>query len=89
MNAAPFFYNANPPSHKGAVPHPQCLRRDFRGPVKKEMLFYFLAYQGVRNCGRRLIDRRRPVPITLDQRSLGGGSPPPSLPIPRLTVEKR
>src|SRR6202021_4006405 len=49
MNAAPFFYNASP-AITTKVPF---LNRNqfgptFGGPIKKDKLFYFLSYQGVR-----------------------------------------
>ena len=49
MNAAPFFYNASP-AISAKVPF---LNRNqygatFGGPIKKDKLFYFLSYQGVR-----------------------------------------
>ena len=49
MNAAPFFYNASP-AITTKVPY---LNRNqfgatFGGPIKKDKLFYFLSYQGVR-----------------------------------------
>ena len=49
MNAAPFFYNASP-SVATKVPY---LNRNmfgatFGGPIKKDKIFYFLSYQGVR-----------------------------------------
>ncbi len=46
MNATPFFYNAND------IPKPFLNRNQFGatvgGPIKKDKLFYFAAYQGVR-----------------------------------------
>lgn len=49
MNAAPFFYNASP-AITTKVPY---LNRNqfgatFGGPIKKDKLFYFLSYQGIR-----------------------------------------
>jgi hypothetical protein len=49
LNAAPFFYNASP-AIQTKVPF---LNRNqfgatFGGPIKKDKLFYFLSYQGVR-----------------------------------------
>jgi hypothetical protein len=49
MNAAPFFYNASPVI---TVKDPYLNRNQFGatfgGPIKKDKLFYFLSYQGVR-----------------------------------------
>jgi Carboxypeptidase regulatory-like domain len=60
MNAAPFFYNAagpNPATGTPLLPRPFLNRNQFGatfgGPIKKDKLFYFLSYQGVRISMRR------------------------------------
>ncbi len=54
MNAAPFFYNASPAI---TVKNPFLARNQFGatlgGPIKKDKLFYFGSYQGVRIAERR------------------------------------
>ncbi len=68
MNAAPFFYNASP-----AIPANQkvpFLNRNmfgatFGGPIKKDKLFYFVAYQGVRIADAQDATRQVTVPQTL------------------------
>lgn len=66
MNAAPFFYNASP-----AVPvKVPFLARNafgatFGGPIKKNKIFYFLAYQGVRIADGQTSTTGATVPITL------------------------
>ena len=74
MNAAPFFYNANP-----AVPTkvPFLNRNAFGatlgGPIKKDKLFYFIAYQGVRIADGQTSIVGATVPITLtNDRSAAG-----------------
>jgi len=74
MNAAPFFYNANP-----AVPTkvPFLTRNafgaTFGGPVKKNKLFYFLAYQGVRiaDGGSSTVGATVPITLTNDRSAAG------------------
>jgi hypothetical protein len=66
MNAAPFFYNASP-----AVPTkvPFLNRNTFGGilggPIKKDKLFYFVSYQGVRIADGQSSIVGGIVPITL------------------------
>jgi Carboxypeptidase regulatory-like domain/TonB dependent receptor len=74
MNAAPFFYNANP-----TVPFkvPFLARNAFGGlvggPIKKNKVFYFLAYQGVRIADGQTSTTGATVPITLtNDRSMQG-----------------
>ena len=74
MNAAPFFYNASPAI---TVKDPFLARNQFGvnlgGPVKKNKLFYFVAYQGVRLADASDAAKDVDVPIGLtDDRSLQG-----------------
>ena len=49
MNAAPFFYNASPAiTHKVPFLNRNQFGATLGGPIKKDKLFYFLSYQGVR-----------------------------------------
>ncbi len=71
LNAAPFFYNA------ANVPNPFMNRNmfgaTFGGPIKKDKLFYFLSYQGVRVSDASLATQYATVPLGLtDDRSPGG-----------------
>ncbi len=71
MNAAPFFYNA------ANVPNPFMNRNMFGatlgGPIKKDKLFYFLSYQGVRVSDASAATQYATVPLGLtDDRSPGG-----------------
>src|ERR1700678_2297569 len=64
MNAAPFFYNASP------VLAPIFLNRNqfgatVGGPIKKDKLFYFLSYQGVRIADSTDSTKEVTVPLTL------------------------
>ncbi len=66
MNAAPFFYNASP-AQTTKVPF---LNRNafgavIGGPIKKNKIFYFLAYQGVRIADGQTGQVHANVPITL------------------------
>ncbi len=66
MNAAPFFYNASP-AITTKVPF---LTRNqfgatFGGPIKKDKLFYFLSYQGVRISDGSESLKTVTVPLTL------------------------
>ena len=69
MNAAPFFYNASP------ILSPIFLNRNqfgatVGGPIKKDKLFYFLSYQGVRIADSSDATKEVTVPLTLtDDRS--------------------
>jgi hypothetical protein len=71
MNAAPFFYNA-----AGITP-PFLNRNQFGatvgGPIKKDKLFYFLSYQGVRIADSTNATQDATVPLGLtDDRSAQG-----------------
>ena len=74
MNAAPFFYNASP-AQTTKVPF---LNRNafggvIGGPIKKNKIFYFLAYQGVRIADGQTGQVHATVPITLtNDRTVGG-----------------
>ncbi|HTQ54653.1 MAG TPA: TonB-dependent receptor [Bryobacteraceae bacterium] len=74
MNAAPFFYNASPAI---LVKDPFLNRNQFGanlgGPIKKNKMFYFLAYQGVRLADASDATKEVSVPIGLtDDRSAQG-----------------
>jgi flavin-binding protein dodecin len=74
MNAAPFFYNASPAI---TTKDPFLARNQFGvnlgGPIKKNKLFYFAAYQGVRIADAADATKDVSVPIGLtDDRSLQG-----------------
>jgi hypothetical protein len=74
MNAAPFFYNASPAI---TTKDPFLARNQFGatigGPIKKDKLFYFGSYQGIRlaDASESLQDLTVPLGLTND-RSLGG-----------------
>lgn len=63
MNATPFFYNAN------GVPKPFLNRNQFGatlgGPVKKDKLFFFGSYQGVRIADAETATKDTTVPFDL------------------------
>ena len=74
MNAAPFFYNASPAI---TTKDPYLNRNQFGvnlgGPIKKNKLFYFAAYQGVRIADAADATKDVSVPIGLtDDRSTQG-----------------
>jgi Carboxypeptidase regulatory-like domain len=74
MNAAPFFYNASPAV---ATKVPFLARNAFGatlgGPIKKNKLFYFVSYQGVRIADGQTSTVGSIVPITLtNDRSAAG-----------------
>ena len=71
MNAAPFFYNA------AGIASPFQNRNQFGvtagGPIKKDKLFYFLSYQGVRIADSTNATQDATVPLGLtDDRSAQG-----------------
>jgi Carboxypeptidase regulatory-like domain len=74
MNAAPFFYNASPAI---AVKDPFLNRNQFGatlgGPIKKNKLFYFLSYQGVRisDAAESTQDVTVPLSLTNDRSTQG------------------
>jgi Carboxypeptidase regulatory-like domain/TonB dependent receptor len=74
MNAAPFFYNASPAF---IAKNPFQARNQFGatlgGPIKKDKLFYFLSYQGMRNADAADSTQTLTVPQGLtNDRSLAG-----------------
>ena len=74
LNAAPFFYNASPVI---TTKVPFLTRNQFGatlgGPLKKDKLFYFLSYQGVRISDAESSTRDVTVPLGLtDDRTSGG-----------------
>lgn len=92
LNAAPYFYNAAPDipaSEKVPFLNRNMFGATFGGPIKKDKLFYFVAYQGVRIADAQDATRENTVPQTLtDDRSpaaianvanaqlIAAGSPP-------------
>ena len=80
LNATPFFYNAagvNPVTGQKLLPNPFLNRNQFGatfgGPIKKDKLFYFLSYQGVRVSDASESTRDVTVPLGLtDDRSAAG-----------------
>ncbi len=80
MNASPFFYNAagiNAATGKQALPKPFSNRNLFGatigGPIKKDKLFFFGSYQGVRIADAQPSTKDVTVPFALtDDRSAQG-----------------
>jgi hypothetical protein len=74
MNAAPFFYNASPViTDKVPFGNRNQFGATLGGPLKKDKLFYFLSYQGVRVSDATDATKDVNVPLTLtDDRSAGG-----------------
>ncbi len=76
MNADPFFYNASPAiplSEKNPFLNRNQFGATFGGPLKKDKLFYFLSYQGVRiaDAGPSLKDVTVPFHLTDDRTAQG------------------
>ena len=71
MNAAPFFYNA------ANLATPFMNRNQFGatlgGPIKKDKLFYFLSYQGVRNSDATDATKGTEVPLGLTNTRTAAG----------------
>jgi hypothetical protein len=74
INAAPFFYNASP----GITQKVPFLNRNqfggiLGGPIKKDKLFYFFSYQGMRIADAANATQTATVPLSLtDDRSAQG-----------------
>jgi hypothetical protein len=74
MNAAPFFYNASPAiTDKDPFLNRNQFGATLGGPIKKDKLFYFLSYQGIRIADASDSIKTSTVPLTLtDDRSAQG-----------------
>ncbi len=74
FNAAPFFYNASPIiTQKVPFMNRNQFGADVGGPIKKNKLFYFLSYQGIRVADATDGLSTATVPLTLtDDRSAQG-----------------
>ncbi|MBV9761799.1 MAG: TonB-dependent receptor [Acidobacteriaceae bacterium] len=74
MNAAPFFYNASPAiTTKVPFENRNQFGATFGGPIKKDKLFYFFSYQGVRIADASDATKDATVPLGLtNDRSLQG-----------------
>ncbi len=74
MNAAPFFYNASPAiTDKTPFLNRNQFGAILGGPIKKNKLFYFLSYQGVRIADASSSIKTPTVPLSLtDDRSAQG-----------------
>lgn len=74
MNAAPYFYNASP-AQTTKVPfmNRNMFGATLGGPIKKDKLFYFFSYQGVRVADAEDATKGGTVPLGLtNDRSDGG-----------------
>jgi len=74
MNAAPFFYNASPAiTTKDPFLNRNQFGATFGGPIKKDKLFYFLSYQGVRiaDAASSIQDTTVPLTLTNDRSAQG------------------
>jgi Carboxypeptidase regulatory-like domain/TonB dependent receptor len=66
MNAAPFFYNADPTiTQKVPFLNRNQYGATLGGPIKKDQLFYFLSYQGVNIADAADATKDVTVPLTL------------------------
>lgn len=66
LNAAPFFYNADPAiAQKVPFLNRNQFGATFGGPIKKDKLFYFLSYQGVRIADATDATKEATVPLGL------------------------
>ena len=74
MNAAPFFYNADPAiTQKVPFVNRNQFGATLGGPIKKDKLFYFVSYQGVRIADASDATKTTTVPLGLtDDRSAQG-----------------
>src|SRR5208283_1548121 len=74
MNAAPFFYNASPAiTDKVPFLNRNMFGATLGGPIKKDKLFYFLSYQGIRVSDVAESTKDAVVPLGLtNDRSVGG-----------------
>ncbi len=74
MNAAPFFYNASPAiTDKVPFLNRNQFGATLGGPIRKDKLFYFLSYQGVRIADAEDSTKDVTVPLGLtDDRSTAG-----------------
>ena len=74
MNAAPFFYNASSAiTNKVPFLNRNQFGATLGGPIRKDKLFYFLSYQGVRIADAADSTKTTTVPLTLtDDRSAQG-----------------
>jgi hypothetical protein len=74
MNAAPFFYNASPAlTTKVPFLNRNRFGATLGGPLKKDKLFYFLSYQGIRVSDAAESTKDVTVPLGLtDDRSAAG-----------------
>jgi hypothetical protein len=74
MNAAPFFYNASPAiTDKVPFLNRNQFGATLGGPIKKDKLFYFLSYQGIRvaDASDATKDATVPLGLTNDRSSAG------------------
>jgi len=74
MNAAPFFYNADPAiTEKNPFMNRNMFGATVGGPIKKDKLFFFLSYQGIRVADAAVSQKDVTVPLGLtNDRSAAG-----------------